>query len=277
MPPSTLPIDNRLEKVFLSHDEDNSGGMDKAELESALNDLGVKVTPNELSSIISSVDSNNDGTLSLFEFSSIFGKAKLRVIFNEIDVDLSGQISVVELQGALEKLGYKLPSSQIKKILKKVDKDESGEVDFDEFQEFFKYVPATSLSLLAKSWTSEAPIDCGSDLSPPTVSPDVPYHYAILGGLGGVASRTLTAPMEKVKLAAQTGGPNVKILQELRSTYKSLGVRGLFAGNLANCLRVFPYAGIVAFGYLSLLRFTPADNDLDPMEPGKKSIRYFNY
>ena len=37
MPPSTLPIDNRLEKVFLSHDEDNSGGMDKAELESALN------------------------------------------------------------------------------------------------------------------------------------------------------------------------------------------------------------------------------------------------
>ena len=191
----SVPTDPKLERVFLSHDEDNSGFMDHVELQSALNELGVRVSPNELSSIIKAVDANSDGKLSLAEFASIFGAAKLRAIFNEIDVDMSGQISVAELQGALSKLGYKLPESTIKKILKKVDKDTSGEVDFDEFKEFFKYVPATSLALLAKSWAESVSVDCGSDLAPPTVSPDVPWHYAVLGGIGGVASRTLTAPL----------------------------------------------------------------------------------
>ncbi|GMI15890.1 hypothetical protein TrVE_jg8832 [Triparma verrucosa] len=263
----SVPTDPKLERVFLSHDEDNSGFMDHVELQSALNELGVRVSPNELSSIIKAVDANSDGKLSLAEFASIFGAAKLRAIFNEIDVDMSGQISVAELQGALSKLGYKLPESTIKKILKKVDKDTSGEVDFDEFKEFFKYVPATSLALLAKSWAESVSVDCGSDLAPPTVSPDVPWHYAVLGGIGGVASRTLTAPLEKVKLAAQTGSGGVSILKELRSTHAALGFRGLFAGNGANCLRVFPYAGIVTLCYLSFLTLTPADNDLDPMEP----------
>lgn len=44
-------------------------------------------------------------------------------------------------------------------------------------------------------------------------------------------------------------------------------MRGLFAGNAANCARVFPYAGIVTVFYLNALTLTPADNDLDPMEP----------
>ena len=89
----------------------------------------------------------------------------------------------------------------------------------------------------------------------------------MFGGLGGVASRTLTAPLEKVKIQAQTSSAPVKVFQSLAETYKTVGFQGLFAGNGANCLRVFPYAGLVTFCYLNFLTLTPADNDLDSMEP----------
>ena len=43
--------------------------------------------------------------------------------------------------------------------------------------------------------------------------------------------------------------------------------RGLFAGNLINCLRVFPTAGITCTLYLNLLSLTPADDEFDSYEP----------
>ena len=148
-----------------------------------------------------------------------------------------------------------------------VDKDASGEISYTEFEDFFKHVPAASLAAIADVWMTSTTVDCGSDLAPPIPSPGVPWYYGVLGGLGGVLSRTLTAPLEKVKLVAQTSSSSVNVLGELKATYQRLGFRGLFAGNAANCARVFPYAWIVTMVYLSALQLTPADNELDPMEP----------
>eukprot|EP00518_Triparma_eleuthera_P013605 CAMPEP_0182477894 /NCGR_PEP_ID=MMETSP1319-20130603/31620_1 /TAXON_ID=172717 /ORGANISM="Bolidomonas pacifica, Strain RCC208" /LENGTH=450 /DNA_ID=CAMNT_0024679177 /DNA_START=64 /DNA_END=1412 /DNA_ORIENTATION=+ len=263
----SIPKDKRLPRIFSKYDKDGDG-LDKKELRAALAELNVKnLTDKDLEGIILTVDVDGSGALSLEEFTNIFGVAKLKSIFQSIDRDGSGFINSAELSTALEALGYKLPASEVKMILKKVDADSSGEVSFDEFKTFFQYVPATSLSLLVKSWTSGVSVDCGSDLSPPTLSPSVPWYYGVFGGLGGVASRTLTAPLEKVKIQAQTSNARVKVFESLRKTYTTIGFRGLFAGNLANCLRVFPMAGLVTFCYLSFLQLTPADNDLDPMEP----------
>jgi solute carrier family 25 phosphate transporter 23/24/25/41 len=128
--------------------------------------------------------------------------------------------------------------------------------------------------VIAKMWVEECPIDCGTDIAVPATSSDVPWWYCILGGIGGVMSRTLTAPLEKIKLQAQTSGKffsPLAVARELGATHQKLGVRGLFAGNMTNCLRVFPYAGIVTVVYLNALTFTPADNELDPMEPFYRS------
>eukprot|EP00520_Triparma_pacifica_P003476 CAMPEP_0118631676 /NCGR_PEP_ID=MMETSP0785-20121206/30_1 /TAXON_ID=91992 /ORGANISM="Bolidomonas pacifica, Strain CCMP 1866" /LENGTH=428 /DNA_ID=CAMNT_0006522379 /DNA_START=27 /DNA_END=1310 /DNA_ORIENTATION=+ len=242
--------------------------MSTTELRGALTELKVlAVTDEELASIVKANDADGSGELSFEEFTTIFEASKLRSVFSEIDIDGSGQINSEELTNALSKLGYKLPKSEIKKILRKVDQDKSGEVSFDEFHTFFKYVPAASLSIIGKMWVDQFPVDVGSDLAPPTPSADVPWWYGVLGGIGGVTSRTLTAPLEKIKLQAQTSGGNISIIKELSRTHKELGFRGLFAGNAANCARVFPYAGIVTVVYLNALTVTPADNDLDPMEP----------
>jgi hypothetical protein len=73
--------------------------------------------------------------------------------------------------------------------------------------------------------------------------------------------------MEKVKLVAQTSSSRVSILGELQKTYRTAGFRGLFAGNLANVVRVFPMATIVTVCYQQGLKLTPADSEFDAMEP----------
>ena len=79
-------------------------------------------------------------------------------------------------------------------------------------------------------------------------------------------SRTVTAPLERIKIIAQTRG-SVSMSGELARMYRADGYRGLFVGNGANCMRVFPMAGIVTIVYLNALKLTPADNELDLMEP----------
>ena len=110
------------------------------------------------------------------EFKQIFGEAKLRSVFCEMDADRSGSISTAELHSVMKSLGYDLPPTKIKSILDKVDKDNDGTVSFEEFRDFFSRVPSASLESIAKEWMNQCPIDVGSDLAPPVVSPDVPWY-----------------------------------------------------------------------------------------------------
>jgi solute carrier family 25 phosphate transporter 23/24/25/41 len=89
------------------------------------------------------------------------------------------------------------------------------------------------------------------------------------GSLAGVVTKTLTAPLERVKTilqvegmtaikaaqkaAAESGGPvtrppRTSILNTFRSIYRLDGVRGFWFGNAANCLRVIPVYAL-KFGF----------------------------
>ena len=59
----------------------------------------------------------------------------------------------------------------------------------------------------------------------------------LLGGFAGIASRTVTAPIELLKLQKQN---NYLKNGSLSSVVKNEGVRYLWKGNMTNCIRVFP-------------------------------------
>ena len=73
------------------------------------------------------------------------------------------------------------------------------------------------------------------------------------GGISGAVSKTITAPLEKVKLAIQTQDSNPKILSGEMKRYTGMGdcfrrhvteigVTSLWRGNVANCIRYVPTA-----------------------------------
>jgi len=255
-----------LARVFAAHDADGGGSMDARELRPALVELGVHLSAKEAAQTLAQADADNSGCLSLWEFAAIFEEGRLLCVFNEIDDDASGSISVDELGIALRKLGYSAGAGDVRRMLKSVDTSNDGSVDYAEFRDFFRFVPLASLETIAARWSSLGPVDAGSDLSPPVPDPSVPLIFGAYGGLGACLSRTATAPLEKVKIVAQTKG-SVSITSELSKTWREAGARGLFAGNGANCLRVFPFAGIVTIVYLNALKWTPADAEFDAMEP----------
>ncbi len=68
----------------------------------------------------------------------------------------------------------------------------------------------------------------------------------ICGGLAGMMAKTATAPLERLKMLAQTGDMGKKgVLQIYSEILKTEGVMGLWAGNGANLLRIFPAKGVV--------------------------------
>lgn len=73
------------------------------------------------------------------------------------------------------------------------------------------------------------------------------------GGISGAVSKTITAPLEKVKLAIQNQDSNPRILSGEMKRYTSmancftrhiteLGPSSLWRGNVANCIRYVPTA-----------------------------------
>merc|ERR1712046_413752 len=73
------------------------------------------------------------------------------------------------------------------------------------------------------------------------------------GGISGAVAKTITAPLEKVKLAIQTQDSNPKILSGEMKRYtgmgdcfkrhiSEIGATSLWRGNVANCIRYVPTA-----------------------------------
>ena len=73
----------------------------------------------------------------------------------------------------------------------------------------------------------------------------------VCGGLAGMIAKTVTNPLERIKMLSQTGEygkgktngskvKNVSVMELYKSIIRNEGVIGLWAGNGANLLRVFP-------------------------------------
>lgn len=74
----------------------------------------------------------------------------------------------------------------------------------------------------------------------------------ICGGLAGMIAKTATNPLERIKMLSQTGDhlkSNPKIQNSIIGIYKAIiqneGIIGLWAGNGANLIRIFPAKAIV--------------------------------
>jgi len=77
------------------------------------------------------------------------------------------------------------------------------------------------------------------------------------GGVAGVMSRTLVAPIDRVKILLQTQAVAAGMSPDkyggvagtVRKVVEEEGVRMLWRGNAPNCIRIFPYASLQFWSY----------------------------
>ncbi|KAF9934172.1 hypothetical protein FBU30_003196 [Linnemannia zychae] len=111
-----------------------------------------------------------------------------------------------------------------------------------------------------------------------TKSLDYVARTMFAGGIAGITAKTAVAPLDRVKILFQASNPQFEkyagtwtgVFKAGRDIYKIGGIHGLFQGNSATVLRIFPYAAIKFMAYeqyRSLLMPTRRDET-----PAKKFI-----
>ncbi|CAE7282770.1 IRE1 [Symbiodinium sp. KB8] len=157
--------------------------------------------------------------------------------------DNSGRISQAELVAHFSKHADELDSmtvspeevgDQAVHLLSVVDQDRSKTVSFEEFVKCVVHNPTKAS--ISQEWTDRAGLAwyLGDDHE----GQFKPWHLLLAGGLGGLVSRMVTAPAERVRLILQArglagGGP----LEVFRRVVATEGVRALWRSNLASCLQ----------------------------------------
>ncbi|KAF9584983.1 hypothetical protein BGW38_004391 [Lunasporangiospora selenospora] len=79
----------------------------------------------------------------------------------------------------------------------------------------------------------------------------------LAGGTAGIAAKTAIAPFDRIKILFQASNPQYSkyagtltgVFKAGRDIQKTVGLRGLFQGNFATVLRIFPYAAIKFTSY----------------------------
>lgn len=88
---------------------------------------------------------------------------------------------------------------------------------------------------------------------------------ALVGAVSGCTARTIVAPLERLKVMAQTGAlvHDSSYDMALRRLIRTEGAPSMFRGNLANCLKVGPNKAI-RFGGYERVKFTICANPARP-------------
>ena len=68
--------------------------------------------------------------------------------------------------------------------------------------------------------------------------------YLFLGGISGCISRTIVAPMDKIKILMQHKKTTLSFSTFLINNIKQEGFLNLWKGNGANLIRIFPFSGL---------------------------------
>ncbi len=193
----------KLETAFSTVDVNNDHKIDWLEIQDCCQKLNINIDEDDYR-IFDKCDSSGDGRLDFEEFCD-FVESRLHKVFTSIDTDGSGSLDAFEVQKCLDKLSKPLSIRKIKSIITAMDKDGDGVINFQEFCCFFADMPTASIEAVVEKWARGFAIDVGSDQVPASLPPSEVslWQFMFAGGCGGVASRTATAPLEKIKILAQ--------------------------------------------------------------------------
>jgi len=248
-PPSKV---QKLQEAFDLYDSNEDGFLNVNELNQAFHHLGLCLHDEEVIAILKRANQGRDVSISFYEFIALFDISNVCSLFNEIDVDEDGQLDFCEVKKAFEKIGWKLSDYQIDNLISMLDRTGNNMIDFEEFLDFFENLPLLDLRTLSHYWVSTPFItdfSGGSTLIPflPNRGGSTPINYSLAAALSSLVSRSLTNPLERIKIVLQTqaGQLTSSPIAIAREIIAKEGWVGLWKGTGATTLRLVPFAGVV--------------------------------
>ncbi|CAN1133358.1 Calcium-dependent mitochondrial ATP-magnesium/phosphate carrier protein 2 [Linum perenne] len=216
-------------------------------------------------------DANRDGRVDYQEFKRYMDDKELELyrIFQAIDVEHNGCILPEELWDALVKAGIQIDDEELARFVEHVDKDNDGIITFEEWRDFLLLYPhEATMENIYHYWERVCLVDIGEHaVIPEGISKQVHRSkYFIAGGIAGAASRTATAPLDRLKVVLQVQTARASLVPAIKKIWKADGFLGFFRGNGLNVIKVAPESAIKFYTYellKNVIRDFKGDEDTD--------------
>ncbi|KAF5694652.1 mitochondrial carrier, partial [Fusarium mundagurra] len=250
--------------------------------------------------LVQAMDRNGDGKIQYEEFKVFVQEAEqqLKLLFESIDRDRDGLLGRADLQAAFREAGLSVPTRWLTEFFNEADFNCDGYISLEEWLDFLLFMPAydpssplravlTFYLAIVTLQPSHILYDAANDLrdvlllpqadSPPrkleltVIVPDPSYFIA--GAFSGAASRTITAPLDRLQVhllidtrtqntllgnILKTGKfwrslkrPCNPISEGIKDLYRIGGLRTFFVGNGLNVIKIGPETA-VRFGCYEL-------------------------
>lgn len=252
--------DVRIRSLFNFFDTANAGYLDYAQIEAGLSALQIPSQYKYAKDLLNVCDANKDGRVDYQEFKRYMDDKELELycIFQAIDVEHNGCITPEELLDALIRAGIEIDDEELARFVERVDKDNNGVITFEEWRDFLLLYPHEATIENIYHYLERV---CLVDIGEQTVIPEgISKHihasrYLIAGAVAGATSRTVTAPLDRLKVVLQVQTTRARIMPAVREIWKEGGFLGFFRGNGLNVMKVAPESAIRFYTYERLKSF----------------------
>ncbi|KAL6628965.1 hypothetical protein ACP70R_028730 [Stipagrostis hirtigluma subsp. patula] len=202
----------------------------------------------------------DDGRVGYDDFRRYMDHKELELyrIFQAIDVEHNGCILPEELWHALVKAGIEIDDEELARFVEHVDKDNDGIITFEEWRDFLLLYPhEATIENIYHHWERVCLVDIGEQAAiPEGISKHVSASkYLIAGGIAGAASRTATAPLDRLKVIMQVQTNRTTVAHAVKNIWRDGRLLGFFRGNGLNVVKVAPESAIRFYTYEMLKEY----------------------
>ncbi|XP_049888859.1 solute carrier family 25 member 24, like isoform X2 [Epinephelus moara] len=248
--------------LFAKLDENKDGFISVSELHNEMKKYGILSADGKVQNIIDSYDKDKDGLLDYKEFLSYMmdREKKWKIYFHDLDKNKCGVIDQDDIICLFKELGVVISKPNAKKIIQMMDKDSSMTVDWGEFLHHVILNPVDNIGELVSSWKHNLVFDVGESRAMPIEFPEEASGFGawrtfvLAAGLADAVSRTVTAPIDRLKTQLQVHGSKAfsQGLQEMRAG----GLRSMWQGNAVNVLKGTPQSTLQCLIYAQMKVYT---------------------
>ncbi|PWA68624.1 hypothetical protein CTI12_AA304790 [Artemisia annua] len=245
-----IPADYKYAKELLRVcDCDKDGRVEYHEFRRYMDDKEL-----ELYRIFQDIDVQHNGSILPEELYDALLKAECRIVAyenpNTEDMEIKpNKMSLKNFYDVLVKanidwcasfFGIELDDDELASFVERMDKDNDGIITFEEWRDFLLLYPheATIVNIY-QYWERVSLVDIGEQaVIPAGISKHVhASKYLIAGGVAGAASRTATAPLDRLKVALQVQTTRAAIGPAVKNIWKEGGIVSFFRGNGLNVVK----------------------------------------